>query len=125
MCIGAAAACVREVDFDMFQSIGWLQSLHQQRLHWVILAVAVSPLLLYAIKNHQDIPASIMLGFRKESWPFLLASGFIAGALFADHAGFEDRSHIFEELLETYGYAFLLLAALRHAWLAEVDPALA
>jgi hypothetical protein len=136
--IGAAAAGLREFDFDMFDPLSWLGWVHQNQLHWIGLALLLSPILLSVVREARLIPAAMLLALRLESWPFLVGCALIGAAMIAENmmareaaaalaAGAavlenaEDLDHILEEFLETLGYAFLLLASLRHASVAATD----
>jgi hypothetical protein len=118
--IGAAAACLREFEFKQFENVAWLQAIHDHKLHWLLLGLLMSPVLINVVRNYQSIPSATMLAFHRKSWPFLLSGTLIAAALAADHSGLSEE-HLIEELLETLGYSFLLVAALRHRRVAVAN----
>jgi hypothetical protein len=117
LAIGAAGACLREFDFRLYTDVAWLQSVRHMRLHWLALLVVSLPLLLHIFRNFSTVSAVILLGLQPKAWPFMLSGALVGAALLLDRHHVSD--HLYEELLETYGYAFLLFAALRHTPLAR------
>ncbi len=120
--VAAAAACLREFEFELVEDIPWLFGLQKDRLHWLILFVLLSPLLVHIIRNVENIPPATLLVFRRESWAICLSGLLIVAALIVDQTHETIGLSLFmEELLETYGYAFFLIAGLRHRPLAQAN----
>jgi hypothetical protein len=122
--IGLAGACLREFDFKLYPDIEWLQTIKTHHLQYLALFIVTLPILINVVRNHTDIPAAIGLGLSPKAWPFMFGGALVGFALLMDRLQpAADVNHVAEELLETYGYAFLVLAALRHYPLAERDGA--
>lgn len=119
-----AAACLREFEFDTYKDVAWLQSARSYRLHWLLLAAFMSPLIVHIIRTYQHIPAAMLLAFKPYSWPLLTAGALIAAGMLIDRgSGPVDGGHFAEEVFETYGYAFLLFDAVRHNAIAARNGA--
>lgn len=125
LAILAAAAFVREIDIKKLSAVTgpeWLYDLADNGLQEALLIAMTLPIGVYLLRERQFLGDLIRLALRWDAWPLYLAGGFIlAGVVFDDHLVTTLRGRFWEEVIETYGYVFLAVAARRHLLRARED----
>lgn len=120
----AAAGFVRELDLKKTAEVtgpDWLFFLADHGLQEALLIGMTVPILFYLYRHREDFMALVGLTLRWRTWPLFLAAAFIFAGIYLDERIVTSmRMRFWEELIETYGYLFLVLAAWRH-WEIAVD----
>lgn len=121
----AAAAFVREADVKVVsQHLGWdwLYFLADHGLQEAALIAMTLPIPFYLFWQRSEFSGVFRLGLRWQAWPLYLAGGLVMACIYLDERvvhGMQMR--FWEELIETYSYVFMVMAAWRHLQLVG-DP---
>jgi hypothetical protein len=121
----AAAALVREADVKMvsqFLGWDWLFFLADHGLQEAALIAMTLPIPLYLFWQKSEFRGVFLLGLRWQAWPLYLAGVLVLACIYLDERvvhGMQMR--FWEELIETYSYVFMVMAAWRH-WQLVGDP---
>ena len=114
----SAAAFVREVDIKnaaQFLDIHWLNVIASSGLQEILLVGMTLPIFIYLYRERRHFWGIVELALRWQAWPLYAAGAIVLGTVYLDESvvvGIEMR--FWEELIETYGYVFMSLAAWRH-----------
>jgi len=121
----AAAAFVREADVKMVsQYLGWdwLYFLADHGLQEAALIAMTLPIAFYLYFQRSEFGGVFRLGLRWQAWPLYLSAVLVLACIYLDERvvhGMQMR--FWEELIETYSYVFMVMAAWRHLQLVG-DP---
>ena len=127
-CVLAGVCCIgliRELEFDHGMipfSLPRIANISDKAWFMtpVILLVFVG-----VLRQRAHIREATGLAFKWRSWPLYVAGAGIAIGMLLDHFGGDEfplsNAHLWEELTETYGYGFLIYAAIRHRELAQLE----
>ncbi len=125
----AGAGFVRELDLKKTAEVtgpDWFYFLADHGLQEALMIAMTAPILFYLYRHRADLMELVGLTLRWRTWPLFAAALFIvAGIYFDERIVTSMRMRFWEELIETYGYLFMVLAAWRHWEIAvnERDPA--
>ncbi len=121
----AAAAFVREADLELLsKAVGWrwLVFLGENGIQEVVLIAMTLPIFIYLYRNRSQFLDLVRLGLRWQAWALYVSGILVLLCVYLDARvvrGPEMR--FWEELIETYSYVFMVLAAWRHLQLVG-DP---
>ncbi len=121
----AAAAVVRETDVKMvsqFLGWDWLYFLADHGLQEAALIAMTLPIAFYLYFQRSEFGGVVCLGLRWQAWPLYLSGVLVLACIYLDERvvhGMQMR--FWEELIETYSYVFMVMAAWRH-WQLVGDP---
>lgn len=114
----SAACFVRELDVKKTSAITgpeWLYFLADHGLQEFLLVAMTLPIFVYLYRQREHAVGCIRLGLRLGAWPLYAAGIFLlAGAYFDDTIVTTPQMRFWEEMIETYGFLFLALAAWQH-----------
>lgn len=117
-----AAAFVRELEIKNFAGPEWYRWLGTHGLQEVLFVAMLLPIPIYLIRQRRYFWGVVRLAVRWPAWPIYVAAILLATSIYLDERVVKDyQARFWEELIETYGYGFLLMAALRHRKLVG-DP---
>jgi uncharacterized protein len=119
------AGFVREIDVKSLGGPEWFRFLAEHGLQEVLLVVMTLPIFVYLLIKRAYFMDLVRLGLSLRAWP-LYASGacLLLAVYFDERLVTNDYLRFWEELIETYGYVFMVMASWRHVqYLA--DPAAA
>jgi hypothetical protein len=119
----AAAAFVRELDVELVtKAIGW------ERLVWIgehglqeILLIAMTiPIFIYLFLQRRHFLGVVKLGLRWQAWALYVSGGLVLLCVYLDERVVHGmRMRFWEEMIETYSYIFMVIAAWRHLQLVD------
>jgi hypothetical protein len=116
----AIAAFVRELDVKNIGGPEWFHFLAEHGLQEVLLIGMTLPIFIYLIRQRQYFWDLVDLALQWRSWPLFLSGALLATGVYLDERIVTDHvMRFWEELLETYGYGFMVMAAWRHRALAD------
>ncbi len=119
----AVAALVREVDVGHVGGPEWFRFLADHGLQEVLLILMTLPIFIYLIQQRQYFWDLVDLALQWRSWPLFLSGALLATGVYLDERIVTDHvMRFWEELLETYGYGFMVMAAWRHRTLVAPQP---
>jgi hypothetical protein len=111
----SAAAFVREIEVKDFHGPEWYNWLAHHGLQEILFIAMTVPIFFYLYYHRRYFRDVVGLALRWQAWPIYLAGAFLFASIVLDERIVHDFTMRFwEELVETYGYGFLLLAAWRH-----------
>lgn len=119
----AAAAFVRELDVKKLSAAtgpDWLYFLADHGLQEALLIAMCLPILIYLYRERRHLWGCIQLGLRWQAWALYLSGALVLLCVYLDERVVHDvRMRFWEELIETYSYVFMVLAAWLHLRLAD------
>lgn len=114
----AAAAFVREIDLELItKALGWnwLVWIGEHGLQDVALIAMTLPIFAYLYVNRRQFTNVVRLGLRWQAWALYVSGFLVLLCVYLDERVVHDmRMRFWEELIETYSYVFMVLAAWRH-----------
>jgi hypothetical protein len=130
----AAAAFVREIEVKRIAIAldwEWLVWLGKHGLQEILLILMTFPIFVYLYINRSQFMNLVRLALRWQAWALYLSGFFILVSVFLDGESINGTPVVFwEELIEVYGFVFMVLAAWRHlqlvddpVWNSETHPA--
>jgi len=123
----AAAAFVREIDVRPIAAafgVDWLTYIGTHGLPEILLVAMTLPIPIYLYRQRSQFPGVLRLALSWGAWPLYLAGALVLLCVYLDERVVHNiRMRFWEELIETYSYVFLAMAAWRHLQLTH-DPTL-
>lgn len=121
----ATAAFVREIEVKRIAIAldwEWLVWLGKHGLQEILLILMTFPIFVYLYINRSQFFNLVRLALRWQAWALHLSGFLILLSVYLDGKSINGTPMVFwEELIEIYGFVFMVLAAWRHLQLVD-DP---